>query len=79
MPPPQAYRFNLPGRASVINAPAGGGGAHNNMPPTMMVNDIMRELWRRGELHTRRNENQRALSLPQVVEMFVQRKIRACS
>jgi microcystin-dependent protein len=30
--------------ASVVNAPAGGGGAHNNMPPTMMVNYIMRVL-----------------------------------
>jgi microcystin-dependent protein len=28
--------------ASVVNAPAGGGLAHNNMPPTMMVNYIMR-------------------------------------
>jgi len=30
--------------ASVVNAPTGGGGAHNNMPPTMMVNYIMRVL-----------------------------------
>jgi microcystin-dependent protein len=30
--------------ASVVNAPAGGGSAHNNMPPTMMVNYIMRVL-----------------------------------
>jgi microcystin-dependent protein len=30
--------------ASVVNAPAGGGGAHNNMPPTMMVNYIIRVL-----------------------------------
>jgi microcystin-dependent protein len=30
--------------ASVINVPAGGGLAHNNMPPTMMVNFIMRVL-----------------------------------
>jgi microcystin-dependent protein len=30
--------------ATVVNAPAGGGGAHNNMPPTMMVNYIMRVL-----------------------------------
>jgi microcystin-dependent protein len=30
--------------ASVVNAPAGGGLAHNNMPPTMVVNYIMRVL-----------------------------------
>jgi len=30
--------------ASVVNAPTGGGGAHNNMPPTMIVNYIMRVL-----------------------------------
>ena len=30
--------------ASVVNAPAGGGGAHNNMPPTMIVNYIIRVL-----------------------------------
>jgi microcystin-dependent protein len=30
--------------ASVVNAAAGGGGAHNNMPPTMMVNYIIRVL-----------------------------------
>ena len=30
--------------ASVVNAPTGGGGAHNNMPPTMMVNYIIRVL-----------------------------------
>jgi len=27
-----------------VNAPTGGGGAPNNMPPTMMVNYIMRVL-----------------------------------
>ena len=30
--------------ASVVNAPTGGGGAHNNMPPTIMVNYIIRVL-----------------------------------
>ena len=30
--------------ASVVNAQAGGGGAHNNMPPTMIVNYIIRVL-----------------------------------
>ena len=30
--------------ASVVNAPAGGGGPHNNMPPTIVVNYIMRVL-----------------------------------
>ena len=30
--------------ASVVNASTGGGGAHSNMPPTMMVNYIMRVL-----------------------------------
>jgi microcystin-dependent protein len=28
--------------ASVVNAPAGGGGAHNNMPPIMIVNYVIR-------------------------------------